>query len=394
MPKTETVLKVFAASPHDVAEEREVLEEIVSGLNVSWADTHGIRLDLVRWETHVVPGVGDNVQDVINEQISDSYDIFLGIMWTRFGTPTQQASSGTEEEFLRAYNRYQKNHNSVDIMFYFKTTPISPMNIDLDQLQAISKFRSRLKELGCLYYEFNSIDEFRNSITRHLGMTVPKWKKRLENSSIVESVPAHREIVDVTEDNLIGEEEGFVDLIESVHDSISNVNEILVRMKEATQDFSSEIHQRTEEAKELSVSSNSQNLKSVKRMAANAARDLNNYVARMRVEIPLYSQSFTSAMVSFSQAATLITDFEIDNVDNLQILLNNTAALRLGISQSREHFQDFRTAIKQLPRMTTVFNHARRDTIAMMDEFHDELNASERQVHDVENLLSELIKQH
>ncbi|MYD31374.1 MAG: DUF4062 domain-containing protein, partial [Nitrospira sp. SB0661_bin_20] len=64
-------------------------------------------MDVVRWETRTTPGFGKDPQDVINKQISDAYDIFIGIMWTRFGTPTPRAGSGTEEEFLRAYDRYK-----------------------------------------------------------------------------------------------------------------------------------------------------------------------------------------------------------------------------------------------------------------------------------------------
>ena len=43
-------------------------------------------------------GLGIDAQDVINRQLGE-YDIFLGIMNTRFGSPTHRADSGTEEEF-------------------------------------------------------------------------------------------------------------------------------------------------------------------------------------------------------------------------------------------------------------------------------------------------------
>ena len=37
-------------------------------------------------------------QDVVNRQIGE-YDLFVGILWNRMGTPTAVATSGTEEEF-------------------------------------------------------------------------------------------------------------------------------------------------------------------------------------------------------------------------------------------------------------------------------------------------------
>ena len=47
------------------------------------------------------PVRGGEPEVLINDQIG-KYDIFLGVMWRRFGTPTGVAESGTEEEFRRA----------------------------------------------------------------------------------------------------------------------------------------------------------------------------------------------------------------------------------------------------------------------------------------------------
>jgi len=129
MAKTHTVLEVFIASPGDVAPEREVLESVVSEFNLTWGDRHQVRLELLKWETHSRPAMGEDAQDVINRQIRDGYDIFLGIMWGRFGTATARADSGTEEEFQRAYDRL-KNGDRVQIMLYFKDAGIAPSKLD------------------------------------------------------------------------------------------------------------------------------------------------------------------------------------------------------------------------------------------------------------------------
>ncbi len=99
MAKTHTVLEVFIASPSDVSPEREVLTNVVSEFNVTWGDKHHVRLDIIKWETHSRPAFGKDAQDIINRQVGDVYDIFLGIMWGKFGTATTRAESGTEEEF-------------------------------------------------------------------------------------------------------------------------------------------------------------------------------------------------------------------------------------------------------------------------------------------------------
>jgi len=130
MPRTEKVIVVFVASPSDLENERHKLEDVIRELNVTWSKTLGVRLDLVRWETHAYPGMGNDPQDLINKQIGDDFDIFLGLMWGRFGTPTERAGSGTEEEFIRAKQRLERNPDAVKIMFYFKDAPLPPSKID------------------------------------------------------------------------------------------------------------------------------------------------------------------------------------------------------------------------------------------------------------------------
>jgi hypothetical protein len=81
MAKAHTILEIFIASPGDVVAERKVLEDVVSEFNLTWGDKHRVRLELLKWETHSRPAFGQDGQDVINKQIGDNYDIFLGIMW-------------------------------------------------------------------------------------------------------------------------------------------------------------------------------------------------------------------------------------------------------------------------------------------------------------------------
>ncbi|MDP8208076.1 MAG: DUF4062 domain-containing protein [Candidatus Electryonea clarkiae] len=393
MPKTVTLLQVFVASPADVAEERDVLEEIIRELNLIWANKQGIRLELFRWETQVAPGFGDDAQDVINKQISDSYDIFIGIMWTRFGTPTTRAGSGTEEEFQRAYDRYIKDPKSVEIMFYFKDAPVSPSLLDLNQLQSINDFRSRFGELGGLYAEFKSLDEFRNNIRIHLSSVVQNWSKQLKETGIKQTITTQHEVsgTDIIEHD--EEEEGFLDLIESAEDSMSNVTEVLMRMASVTKELGEKSSERAEEMNSLVTPSGSPNRKAAKRVAMKAANDLEGFVMRMNDEIPRYSNSFTTAMNSFGRAATLTTDFGIDNSDDLQEVFDSVEDLRSAINKTHSQIQTLRGIVADLPRMTTVFNRARRIATATLDTLLDELTGSNRQAKDVEDLLSELIEQ-
>lgn len=100
------VLKIFMASPSNLAEERKCIKKVVERINTTLGNRINIFLQILSWEHSVYPDVGNDAQDVINKQINDDYDIFIGLMWDRVGTKTKEAASGTIEEYERAYNKY------------------------------------------------------------------------------------------------------------------------------------------------------------------------------------------------------------------------------------------------------------------------------------------------
>src|SRR5438105_1611544 len=150
MAQQALIIQIFVASPSDVQDEREQLEEIVTEANRSWAKSAGLRLELLKWENVVHPGFGNDPQSVVNYQIGDNYDIFVGILWSRFGTETARAGSGTEEEFDRALARFRSTGRP-ELLVYFKDTPLPPSKIDPDQLEKINNFRDKINRNGGIY---------------------------------------------------------------------------------------------------------------------------------------------------------------------------------------------------------------------------------------------------
>ena len=106
MAETVTLLRVFVSSPGDVAEERQLLEEVVDRVNRTEGIGRGIILQLWKWEENALRRIGPSPQQVIDEQLPQ-YDIYLGILGGRFGTPTDTYGSGTEKEFHDALERQQ-----------------------------------------------------------------------------------------------------------------------------------------------------------------------------------------------------------------------------------------------------------------------------------------------
>jgi hypothetical protein len=160
-------VRIFAASPGDVAAERDALEEVVAGLNQTLGRRLDLVLELVRWETHAWPGFGADAQDVINGEIAP-YDVFVGIMWKRLGSPTTRAASGTVEEFERAYEGWRA-HARPHLMFYFRRAPFySERPEELEQFHSVLKFKQSLSERGGFLCEYTAVEDFKQHAHRHL----------------------------------------------------------------------------------------------------------------------------------------------------------------------------------------------------------------------------------
>ena len=97
-----TTYYVFLASPGDLTKERKIVGSVINRVNRAFLK-QGVRLDLLVWE-NLAPGAG-RAQEQINELV-DQCDLFVGILNRRWGTPTGTHSSGFEEEFRRAQERF------------------------------------------------------------------------------------------------------------------------------------------------------------------------------------------------------------------------------------------------------------------------------------------------
>jgi len=163
------IYNCFISSPSDVPVERELCEKVLVEVNKSTGKIYDFRIESLKWENDVVPGIGDDGQDVINQNIGNGYDIFIGIMHTKFGTPTKNAGSGTEEEFNNAYERYTKKEK-VEIMFYFNDAPpLKLSELVPSELEKINLFKNRISKLGCLYCKYNGPNDFEDKLRSHLN---------------------------------------------------------------------------------------------------------------------------------------------------------------------------------------------------------------------------------
>jgi hypothetical protein len=156
---------VFVASPSDVKKERDILSDIIPEINQTHGAPLGYELELWRYEEQAYPSA-NKPQELINA-IAKPYQIFIGIMWKRFGTPTLTAESGTEEEYNIAYEAWQKKQVA-DVMFYFCKKPFYPGSPEEnDQMSKVLKFKNELNGKS-LIWDYLNPNDFKDKIQKHL----------------------------------------------------------------------------------------------------------------------------------------------------------------------------------------------------------------------------------
>lgn len=159
------VLRVLIASPSDVVEEREIAVRAIQEWNDLHASERQIVLLPLRWETHSAPDYGKRPQESINKQVVDHCDLVVGIFWTRIGSPTGVADSGTIEEIERVASLGRP------VMLYFSQANQNPEKIDVDQLTKLRDFKKRIFPTA-LVENFAVQSEFRDKLFKQIDIKV------------------------------------------------------------------------------------------------------------------------------------------------------------------------------------------------------------------------------
>lgn len=142
MAGTRRFIKVFLASPGDLAGERKAAKVIVDDFNSQLADALGYQVELVGWED-TLPGVG-RPQAIINRDL-DGCDLFIGMLWKRWGTPpgTEPYTSGFEEEFNRSMTRNAKEGRP-EINLLLKDLDAASLADPGDHLKKVIAFKDQV----------------------------------------------------------------------------------------------------------------------------------------------------------------------------------------------------------------------------------------------------------
>lgn len=159
-------LRVFVASPGGVEDERQRVRDIAAELNVPLRG-RGWEIVVLGWEDRG-PTAG-RAQADINSDVR-LCDVFVGILWDRWGTRTGESTSGFAEEWATARDRHQAS-GTPDLWLFFKKSPddASKRAAKDPQLDAVLNFRRELEQGQLVFYKtFDDLDGFEGVVRRRL----------------------------------------------------------------------------------------------------------------------------------------------------------------------------------------------------------------------------------
>lgn len=411
MARTLHQLTVFASGPSNVDSEKAALRVVVEEINRRSEKTHAVTLRVVGWPNDIRPGVSTDVQSEVNRQVGTDFDIYIGILGSRFGTPTTRTGSGTEEEFEGPLSRFQKDSTSVRVLFYFKRDPEDPFLLDIPQLQRVRQFRESLGSRGVLYRDFRDTSEFTNLVREHLdGLIIDEW--RGDTWSEVPSSPARDSIgsslqptalsvsipeksPETSEGERDGDELGVLEYMAAFHEASNAIVEVMTAITEETQRVGEEIRARSAETdlvreeleKQKGIGGSRAHQQFVGQARATidrAAENLEEFVSGMTPNVERYKihnrALFDNMRHAFHGSAELGPR---DNTEDRRAL----AKLIPVIHESREHVMGFQTSISRVPALTGRFKRSRKRSAAILGELVAEMSFS---IQEAKALLGEM----
>ena len=393
-------IRVFIASPSDVEAERDSLERVIERVNRSVADLEPVRLRLVRWETAVQPAIGGDPQEIIGSQLAGKYEVFIGILWMHFGTPTPRFDSGTREEFEAAVAKHKEDSSSVSVMFYFKDAPRAPMDIDPEQLQKVQEFRRKYKEEG-IYGTFTDTDSFKETVQIQLTRLAIGWRggeRQVDVTHISNPAVPDDEAEDGSGESHIDplptqvsdDDQGFLDLVEEGVQGFDEGTTVLRRLDKHIRELGEKTARGTEDLTNEQNEAGDINPSRAKKIINSMADDIARIATSIQAEIVPFKNTFRTGIRAYGRAANLLPDFGGDTAEQLEDAISGTATLEQEISKAQEALLGLKNVLVATPRVTSKYNKAKKKILEVLADLDREMSATKTSAKQTGQFLKEL----
>lgn len=362
--------RIFIGSPSDVWEERKIIEEVIEEMNEYYEHLDVPKLKLISLKKDVRSKIGNfEGQSVIDKQINDKYNVFIGILWKKFGTKTENYDSGTEQEFYIAFEKYEKDPKTMEIMFYFCERNVDFNEIDGEQLALVQKFRKNLGDKG-LYKTYSSIEDFKEMIKNDLIILIKERNIDFEDASYKDELEVN---------------DGLIDLLEDFN---SSFNKSILEMEYLTVD----IYETERNLNELTVKNNdSQNIDVMKKYFNSVAVPINEFSDKVDSHGMMIVDYLNEGIGYFNSLINIHGDFILNN-NQIDSTLDAMGGCYNSIKELDNAINDLLKIMNGLQPITTIFSKSKRRLVKSLNTFLRRLMAIQKVIKESEAKLLEFKK--
>jgi hypothetical protein len=384
MPRDILEFRVVIASPSDVFDARRAAFEAIYELNRSF-EAQKISIRAMGWEEYVTPGIGSEAQNVINEQLLRDYDILLAIFGTKLGTPTSTFASGTVEEIEHAISNSGNPLGKYRVQVYFLDKIDSAASISIDELKRVVEFRKQLEPRGVLYRLFKDDNELQQEVRINIQRSILEYLNgRSTPPSTMTTLSPNDHAnpsSNLTPNSDPFEGEGLLDIQEEAEEAIHIAGNAMNRINELIVEIGKETDSQVSDIEKYSMASTKDKKRSINEYASfieDRATRLKREAYIARENFSLYSQAIISLAALQRQGG----DAEQYSKD-LAALLMSAETILSTLPGNRTSIEGFKTAIRNLPRITSQFNRSKRLLIEALDECIILFDQTERSIYEI-----------
>ena len=369
------LIRLFISCPSDIKDELDSIKLIIEEINKTTGKQNKYSLEFINWKYDTYGDIGADGQDVINRQLDSQYDILIGIIWQKLGTPTKRDESGTVEEINRAIS----NSNKEQLIFFKTTTPETLNEIDAEELLRVRKFKEKLKEKGVLYKEFNTINDFELFFRINLpNLIQEKFLTKKENG--LESVQklGTEKYDDIK--SLINEVEiqserqldfDVFDIAEKTSGYFDEMSSSLSSMTTNLQSLTLKLNSSTSELNKIThIKDNRLRLEKGKIITTKLAGELDEFNFKLSADIPIFSNNLLLGIDSYSKALLAAKYYAPETLETLQ---NGFLEFKISMEPAVENCANLLRIIITWPPINSRFNQAKRNTELVLKDLTREM---------------------
>lgn len=370
-------IKLFVSCPGDIKSELDSIDVIVNEINKTSGEQGGYKLEILNWKTDTYSGIGEDAQEVINEQLDKKYDILIGLLWQKIGTPTKRDKSGTVEEINRAIQ------NKKEILVYFNIMPPENLNqVNLKTLTKVNTFKKELNKKGVLFKEYNSIQGFEGFLRIQLPTLVAeklfrkksseknprkaklKTDKYSSISNAIDKVENHKKDVSFDKDIFV--------LVNNTVESMDVVTNCMGSISSSMNDFSTKLIKRTSEMNSLvRIKDHRLRFKRSKTIIDSLIKEMDEFSFLINKELSSFSSNFKSIGPNYTQI--LLYADSLEDQSEVLSMKDSILGFRNSVEGATKSGADVLEIALKWPSVNPEFTNSKRELVVTLKNLVKEM---------------------